>query len=175
MSNTAIAWEQALQIIGILAAAFVAVGALILIGRWHMDKTQADSSLVRSWMALFLVVGLLVFTVASMTFDDATVRNTLIGAVAANAGAAIAFYFASKSSDQARQDILSATFGIGQEEVPDLKDKTRDEAAKLLLEHSLLLKVDPASSQDKLATVKHQLPSGHTTVRRGTEVLVDLG
>ena len=41
-----------------------------------------------------------------------------MGGLAANAGAAVAFYFASKSSDQARKDILTAAFGTTL--VPDL-------------------------------------------------------
>ena len=175
MSNSAITWEQATWMMGILAGVVVAVGILVLFGRSRLDRAQSDSSLVRSWMALSLVLGLLVFTAAAMTFDDVTIRSTLIGALAANAGAAIAFYFASKSSDQARQDILEAASGIGQEEVPDLRDKTKEQAVKLLQEHSLRLKVDPASNTAAGATVTHQLPSEHTTIRRGSEVLVKLG
>ncbi len=155
---------------GILAVVVLLVGGVVIGGRSRMDQTQSDSSLVRSWIALCLVIGLLVFTAAAMAFEDPTVRSTLIGAVAANAGAAIAFYFASKSSDQARQDILAATFGT--EEVPDLTGMTAQEARERLGGSSLFLKVDPGHSK---GTVDQQEPRVHTVVRKGSEVLVKLG
>jgi hypothetical protein len=68
-----------------------------------------DQTLVRSWIAISLVGGLLIFTAVSFWISDTTLRSTLVGGVIANVGAAVAFYFSSKSADQARQDILAAS------------------------------------------------------------------
>jgi hypothetical protein len=68
----------------------------------HADVTSHDTTLIRSWLAISLVGGLLIFVATSFCLDDTTLRSTVIGGVVANAGAAVAFYFASKASDQAR-------------------------------------------------------------------------
>jgi hypothetical protein len=70
---------------------------------------KEDRTLIRSWIAISLVGGLLIFTAISFWISDTTLRSTLIGGLVANAGAAVAFYFASKSADQARRDILAAS------------------------------------------------------------------
>lgn len=76
------------------------------------------ATLIRSWIAIASVFGLLLFCAVAFAIDDQWLRSTLIGEVVASAGAAVAFYFSSKSSDQARSDILSAAFGTA--EVPTL-------------------------------------------------------
>jgi hypothetical protein len=68
-----------------------------------------DRTLIRSWIAISLVGGLLIFTAVSFWISDTTLRSTLVGGLVANAGAAVAFYFASRSADQARKDILAAS------------------------------------------------------------------
>ena len=55
---------------------------------------------MRSWIAFALVGGLILFLVFSLGLDDSTLRSTSIGALVANTGAAVAFYFASKASDR---------------------------------------------------------------------------
>lgn len=165
-----ITWGHALTIIWIMAAAIMVAGILIIVGRSNMDK-QPAASLVRSWIAVSLVIGLLIFTVVSMTLSDPTVRSTLIGAVSANVGAAVAFYFASKGSDQARQDILDATFGV--EQVPTLKGMNVDAARSALGGTSLKLEIDPASPQGANFVAKQE-PLQNTSVRKGSTVVVTL-
>jgi beta-lactam-binding protein with PASTA domain len=96
----------------------------------------------------------------------------LIGGLSASAGTAIAFYFSSKSADQARQDILKVTFGT--ETVPDLKGFTREKALGQLGQTSLQLVVDPAGSTAADATVVSQIPVKDSQVLKGSQVIVKL-
>ena len=45
------------------------------------QKDRPDSTLVRSWLAISLVGGLLIFAAVSFWLDDTTLRSTLIGGV----------------------------------------------------------------------------------------------
>jgi PASTA domain-containing protein len=105
-----------------------------------------------------------------VSHPDDVVR--LIGGLVASVGTAVASYVSSKAADQARQDILNATFGT--ETVPDLKGRTRDEATRQLGQTSLQLVVDPASSPDKGARVDSQRPVKDSLVRNGSPVVVTL-
>jgi hypothetical protein len=67
------------------------------------------SSVVRAWIAISLIMGLLVFCAAVFAIDDSSLRSALFGGLIANVGAAVAYYFSSKAADQARADILQAT------------------------------------------------------------------
>src|SRR3954451_11489830 len=70
-------------------------------GRSNRGSTHdSDRTVVRSWLAISLVGGLLIFVAASFWLDDSTLRSTLVGGLVANAGAAVAFYFASRASDE---------------------------------------------------------------------------
>jgi hypothetical protein len=91
----------------LLGGLLLSVGVLIVIWRL-LARDKAAPSVARSWIAIGLVVGLLMFCVFSFQLDDADVRSTLIGAVTASVGAAIAFYFSTKSGEQARKDFLEA-------------------------------------------------------------------
>jgi hypothetical protein len=66
------------------------------------------ATLICSWLAIALVFGLLLFCAVAFAIDDQSLRSTLIGGLVASASAAVAFYFSSKSSDQARSDMLAA-------------------------------------------------------------------
>lgn len=160
---------RATQVIIVLSAALLLAGLVVGAGRQWLGQKDSAASLVRSWIAISLVIGLLVFVAVALAIDDEGIRNVLIGALAANVGAAIAFYFSTKASDQARQDILDATFGV--ERVPDLKDKDLDEARKLLGGTSLSLSVVGAATT---GTVKDQDPPKDVLVRKGTTIAVTL-
>jgi hypothetical protein len=110
-------------VLGLTVALVLVAGVVIVFGRRWLDSSitgnnghdgkpkrfDADRTLVRSWLAIMLVGGLLFFCAVSFGLGDASLRSSLIGGLVASAGAATAFYFASKSSDEARRDILSAS------------------------------------------------------------------
>lgn len=129
-------------------------------------------TLIRSWIAIALVLGLLLFCAVAFGIDDESLRSTLIGGLVASSGAAVAFYFSSQSSDQARSDILSAAFGT--EEVPNLIGVTLGAARTAIASTSLKLRVDPptAAGDQHVAT---QSPAAGATVRSGTTVSVSAG
>jgi hypothetical protein len=166
-------WNQSLIAVGIVAAAVLLAGLVVIFGRGQAAHKDPSASVVRSWIAVSLVIGLLLFGVFAFAVDDTTLRSTLIGSLSASVGAAIAFYFSSKSSDQARQDLLNATFGT--ETTPDLAGKTEAEATALLGKSSLKLEVDPASTGDATAVVVSQVPVKGSSSRKGDSVLVTLG
>ena len=99
--------------------------------------------------------------------------STVFGGLTASVGAAVAFYFSSKASDQARKDILSATFGT--ETVPDLGKMTEADATTTLGKTSLKLQVSPDSSKDADAVVTTQQPPKDSVVTKGSSVVVALG
>jgi hypothetical protein len=101
---------------------------------------------MRSWLALALVGGLLIFAAVSFQLDDTALRSSLLGGVIASAGAATAFYFASKSSDQARQDILNASSPTVT--APNLIGKTKVEVNAALAGAPLYLDALPVTAPD---------------------------
>ena len=126
-----------------------------------------DSTLVRSWVAISLVGGLLIFVTLSFWLDDTQLRNVLIGGVVANAGAAIAFYFASKSSDQARKDILAAA--LPSTLVPNLVGKDLPGAHEAIASTPLRLEVHPATPGAG-AQVVTQTPTANQSAPSGSPV-----
>jgi hypothetical protein len=166
-------FSQLLTVLGIVAGVIVIAGLIVMWSRYVMkDGGGTEQSIVRSWLALTLVIGLVLFCGVALFLSDTNLRSVLIGGLAASTGTAIAFYFSSKASDQARQDILNATFGT--ETVPDLKGCTRDEAMRRLGQTSLQLVVDPTSPTAESATVDSQMPLKDSQVRKGSPVTVKL-
>jgi len=133
------------------------------------DATPPDRTVVRSWLAISLAGGLLLFCAVSFGLDDTTLRSTLIGGLVANAGAAAAFYFASKSSDQARKDILNAS--LPAITIPNLIGK--DEAGVNATVASMPLHVDhqPQTRKSDASVVK-QSPPANQTAPVGSQVTV---
>jgi hypothetical protein len=123
---------------------------------------------VRSWLAVSLVAGLMLFCLLSLGLNDSTLRSTLFGGLIASTGAATAFYFASKNSDQARQDILDASFGTVA--VPDLSEKTIDEARGMMGAVALELRTPVGAAGE--AQISTQDPLARAQVRRGSIVAV---
>jgi hypothetical protein len=158
-------------------------GAVVIVGRRVLDGppaaaavngTQAttpgeatDSTLIRSWLAVSLVGGLLIFVAVSFWLDDTTLRSTLIGGVVANAGAAVAFYFASKSSDQARKDILSAALPSAL--VPNLAGKDLPAVRETIASTPLRLEIHPATPGAS-AQVVTQSPVANQSAPSGATV-----
>jgi hypothetical protein len=120
-------------------------------GKGGARRTSPDRTFMRSWLALALVGGLLIFAAVSFQLDDTALRSSLLGGVIASAGAATAFYFASKSSDQARQDILNASFPTVT--TPSLIGKTRAEVNATLAGTPLYLDALPTTAPDTWTAV----------------------
>lgn len=138
------------------------------------DSSQTDppdTTLVRSWLAISLVGGLLIFAAVSFWLDDTTLRSTLIGGVIANAGAAVAFYFASKSSDQARRDILNAA--LPSTLVPDLIGKDLSAARQAVAATPFRLEVSPANPSPD-AHVVSQHPAANQSAIAATPIAATL-
>jgi hypothetical protein len=157
-----LSWNQTLLAVGIVALAILLVGVILI---WA--RSTVGGSIVRSWLALSLVTGLVLFCVFSFAIDDATLRSTLLGGLTASVGAAVTFYFQSKTN----QDIVDAATGT--EDVPDLTGKTQADAQAAMAKTSLKLQVDNAHpAHDVASKVVDQMPVANTSVRKGSTVLV---
>jgi hypothetical protein len=164
----------------IAVVAFVLLTGLIIMGGRQLLEGRAkegdrdpmaDRTTIRAWLAVSLVGGLLIFSAASFWFDDTTLRSALIGGVVANAGAAVAFYFASKSSDQARKDILNAALPTVL--VPNLDGMSLASVQAAIAKLPLtLVTVPPEPAAD--AKVKSQDPLAHTPTHAGATVTATL-
>jgi hypothetical protein len=169
---TALSWPQTLAVLGIVAATVLLIGLLVILARSRVAGNDPTQSVVRSWIALALVAGLVLFCAVTFAVNNPNLQNSIFGGLVASVGAAVAFYFSSKSSDQARQDILNAAFGT--EAVPDLTGLTEDEATALLGKTSLRLEVSPGSSTAADAKVGSQQPPKDSVVRKGSSVVITL-
>jgi hypothetical protein len=150
----------------VLAVAELATGWIIA---WSRNKQDTGGSVVRSWIAIGLVIGLTLLCAFSFVINDASLRNTLIGALTAAAGSAVAFYFSSRSAEDARKDLISTQ--VGTEVVPDLKNMTEADAASVLGKTSLKLEIDPASPIDRPnMKVDKQDPKAGSDSPKGTTV-----
>jgi hypothetical protein len=81
----------------LIVGGIILAGGVVIVGRYYLKQGQDGmvGSLIRSWIAISLVIGLMVFCAAALLGN-------------------IAFYFSSKAEDQARADILYAAANIGQ-------------------------------------------------------------
>jgi len=135
-------------------------------------SNKPDRTLIRSWLAISLAGGLLLFCAISFGIDDTTLRSTLIGGLVANAGAAVAFYFASKSSDQAREDILNAS--KPQASVPNLVGQDAAAANAAIAASPFLLTREPTSPAAGTVVIS-QTPAAHQQAPQGAEVTATFG
>jgi hypothetical protein len=135
-------------------------------------RAGEGDTFVRSLLALWLVVGVLAVTVLSFALDDQTLRSTMAGALTASAGGALAYYFSTKASAEARKDFLEASMTGPTKTVPDLAGKTVKQAKDLFAENDgLRLKVDPATATDD-QVIDKQDPVAKARVVRGSTVTV---
>ena len=169
---TTLTWGQTVLVVAITAGIILGAGLVVILGRKVVNTTGPDQSVVRSWIAVTLVAGLVLFCAVTFTISNQQLQSTLFGALTASAGAAVAFYFSSKNADQARQDILNATFGT--DTVPTLKGDTKDQATAKLASSSFKMEIDPNSSPAADATVSNQLPPGSSLALKGSTVTVTL-
>jgi len=168
-------WSQTLLIMAAILLGVLLAGLIVILGRSWAQQKDPRASLVRSWIAISLVVGLLLFCASSFAVADANLRSTLVGALAAAVGAAIAFYFSSNQADQARHDLLTAA--VGSVTVPRITGLTLAQAMATLAKTSLMLQVAPASAElakDDKAIVSSQEPDPDVQVPAGSAVRVTL-
>lgn len=97
------------------AAMLIAMVALLIYG-WivRANGHQESNSVVRAWIAVSLVAGVLILTAATLGGNDQGLQNVLIGSMVAASGSAVAFYFATKSAETANAAVLKAA-GIAAE------------------------------------------------------------
>ena len=160
-----LSWDQTLVAVAIVAVALLLVGAVLI---WARSKVpdNTGNSVVRSWIALALVLGLVLFGAFSFAVNDATLRSTLIGGLTASVGAAVTFYFQSKNN----QDVLDAA--VGTETVPDLRGMTEAAAQTALGKTSLKLEPDATKPpQSATSVISDQSPAANTSARKGTSVM----
>ncbi|MFJ9692174.1 PASTA domain-containing protein [Kitasatospora sp. NPDC101183] len=180
--HTVLTWGQTLTALLVIAGVVLLIGLVL----WAASASgapphpggpaPAGGGVARSWIALSLIAGLLFCAVLAFAVDDSTIRSGLIGALGAAVGAATAFFFSSRSTDQA-QSLLNTSMGT--ETVPDLLGRTADDAMRVLSTTTLKLVTDPASPvappPPVPRTVVKQLPPPGTTSPKGTTVLVTYG
>jgi hypothetical protein len=123
-------------------------------------------------MAMSLVIALMALAAFAFALNDPGVRGTLVGAVAASAGSAVAFYFASQAATQAQENILNATFGT--ETVPDLRGMKQAAATTALGVTSFKLAINPLAAPTNVdSMISNQDPTAGTVAAKGTAVVVD--
>jgi Putative Ig domain len=107
---------NATLILWLIVGGIIAAGVVVVWGRWLLKRGQGGpaASIIRSWIAISLVIGLLVFCAATLLGNNSSLQSILFGGLIASTGAAVAFYFSSQGADQARADILNAVTTIGQ-------------------------------------------------------------
>lgn len=93
----------------LLLAMILAFIALLYYGALtSRKKKDADISVVRAWIAVTLIAGLLILTAVTLGGTDANLRNILVGGIVASASTAVAFYFATKANEASNAAVLKA-------------------------------------------------------------------
>ena len=130
-----------------------------------------DTSIVRSWLAITLVGGLLVLGAASFGLADETLRSTVVGGVVSASSAAVAFYFAGKAASEARKDLVNAQ-NVTLVAVPDLQGLTIDAARGKASGQGLFLAFDPGVQFSGTDVVASSSPPAGTQVQSGAYIVV---
>jgi Putative Ig domain len=91
--------HQGELVLWLLVGGIVAVGIIVFVGRKFLTSDQGGqgTSFIRSWIAISLVLGLLIFCAAALLGTDASLQSILFGGLVASTGSAIAFYFAAQA------------------------------------------------------------------------------
>lgn len=137
-----------------------------------VQPNASGDSIVRSWIMVALVGGLLILCAVAFTLKDGTIRSMLLGGLVSSVGSAIAFYF----SAQSQSDLLNATQGMSS--VPALTGLLVTEAKSVMATTSLQLVLDdpPGTNVQRQSPIaKCQMPNAGTSVRSGTAVVVMTG
>jgi PASTA domain len=140
-------------------------------GQNRSSKDDENTSVVRSWVAIVLVGGLLILAAASFGLADETLRSTIIGGVVSASSAAVAFYFAGKAANEARRDLINAQTDR-RIEVPKLQGKTIEVARNEASARGLFLAFEAGVSFSDADTVASTSPEAGTRVQSGAYILV---
>ena len=134
------------------------------------DPAQSTEgyAFVRSVIALWLVLGLLMLAVLSFAYGNENLQSTIFGAVTVSAGGAIAFYFSTKAASEARRDLMQVADGLVF--VPDVTHKTVDNARAIFAKQPDL--VLDSDSYDGKMIVTSQSPGPGQRLARGSTVTV---
>lgn len=185
-------------VVVIIAAVIILAGLVVILGRSMLDPsvlkakamsrnggapltsgdTKSDSgndsaSLIRSWIAISLVSGLLICCAVAFSLSDDTIASTLFGGLVASTGSAIAFYFSSKTADQARQDVITASQSTSQVVVPTLVHMAVADAQVEMSKMPLqLIIAQPAAGAAVGLTVVSQTPVAGSNVPSGSQVTI---
>lgn len=97
-------------LVGVVAAGLLLAGGVVILGRHLLpaDPGAPAASVVRSWIAISLVMALVVLCAAAFMIGDTSSRSTLFGGLISSVGAAVAFYFAAQAAAQAQAGIVNA-------------------------------------------------------------------
>ena len=159
-------------VVAVLASGLIVLGIRSVMANVTDGKDESeDKSVVRAWLAVLLVSGLLFFGAMSFYVTDAALRNLVLGGIVASAGTVTAFYFASKSAEQTQQQLLDATFGSAGLVLPDVAGLQVEEAKRLL--NSLQIKAVTAPAIAPSEKVRDTSPKPGIRVRIGEEVTLN--
>ncbi|MBM2620892.1 PASTA domain-containing protein [Actinoplanes sp. LDG1-06] len=172
--------DQVATVLAWMVAVILGSGVLVLIFRVVLEGTPTrrqqnqsdaspDTTLIRSWLAIALVSGLLVFGVLSFTLDAGELRNLLMGGIIASAGTATAFYFASKESENTQRNLLNAAFGTPTMRMPNLVGISIGNSRQVAQALGLMLEPDPTTAADD-DLVTETRPTAGTSVKQGEKV-----
>ena len=90
VATSTLSWLQTLAILGVIAGAILLIGVLVIVARWGVGGKDPVQSVVRSWIALALVTGLVLFCAVTFAVNDPNLRSTVFGGLTASVGAAVA-------------------------------------------------------------------------------------
>jgi hypothetical protein len=164
-------------VLGAVVVLFLGSGIVVLLARWLLEgrstgqePSPGGKTLIRSWMSVVLVAGLLLFAATSFFVENADLQSLLMGGVLASTGTATAFYFASKASEETQKNLLNAAFKSPMEfELPELKGLSIGEARRVSRALKLTLEPDPAGAPDA-APVTDTKPAAGSAVKPGDTV-----
>jgi PASTA domain len=173
LSSTGLVW---LIVIGLLLVAIFVLINTALSARLNRGRGNIPlPSVVRAWIAIALVVGLLVFTGATLGGQDESLRSSLVGALVAAVGSATAYYFATKSAETAINAVTGAA-AVANDVVPTLTGLSLGDALAALGSTNFKLVVDAASvaAAATPAVVLAQTTPAGSSVAGNSEIVVQL-
>ncbi|MEA2370172.1 MAG: internalin [Solirubrobacteraceae bacterium] len=108
--------HNGLILVAVVAAGMLLAGCVVIVGRRFVPPEAGGpgASVVRSWLAISLVMGLVVLCAAAFMLGDTSARSTLFGGLISSASAAVAFYFSTQAAGAAQAGMLNAAQAIPQ-------------------------------------------------------------
>jgi hypothetical protein len=156
--------HQGALVLGLVVGGILVAGLIVLWGRNQLKSAQGsqDSSFIRSWIAIALVLGLLIFCGAALLGTNNSLQSILFGGLVASAGSAIAFYFAAQQG-AAALNAVAAQAGTG----PDTFSAITPHAGKTGTSYTYNI-IANGLPTPTYQVVSGSLPSGLTLDSNGT-------